>query len=132
MALFLLRVGSPFGAFSEAKESGIKVSVCNYSKKCQHSVKRFVLIGEYLENVNFPLALINVKIDAIIEGEDVTPTVPLTSPDVNSIWTFIKAYELMFVPEHRVLLAGPTKDTHNSHINKPQMQPSAMEMTIFK
>lgn len=45
------------------------------------------------------LVSINVKIEAIIEIEDVTLTVALTSPDVNSIWSFIGEDELMFVPD---------------------------------
>lgn len=61
------------------------------------------------------LVHINVKIDVIIEIEDVTLTIPLTSPDVNLIWTFIREDELMFVPEQSVLLAGLTNSPNQGH-----------------
>lgn len=65
-------------------------------------------MGQYLKNV---LVHINVKIDVIIEIEDVT----LTSPDVNLIWTFIREDELMFVPEQSVLLAELTNSPNQGH-----------------
>lgn len=45
--------------------------------------------------------------------EDASLTIPLTSPDVNLIWTFIRWDELMFVPEHHsVGLAEITSTLH--------------------